>query len=291
MPIRILDRLADFVPRYRGVLCDLWGAVHDGIRPYPGAVDCLLAIRREGIKVVLLSNAPRPSWQVQGFLTRMGVPADAYDEILTSGDATAAALNLRDDPEHAALGRRYYNLGPDRSVSLLEAITEAKAAPFDDAEFILNSGMVDDESETLDDYRPLLARALGRGLPMVCANPDRIVNRGERLVPCAGLLAEAYEAMGGRVLYHGKPHPDIYLRALEMLEMDRPETVMLGDGLPTDIEGAKRFGIDSIWIAGGIHAEDVGYRPGDAHLDGARVEAFCRREGRVPTAAVPSLTW
>src|SRR5690606_21802709 len=143
------------------------------------------------------------------------------------------------------------------------------------ADFILCSGLYDDETDTPQDYRTELGRAVDRGMTMVCANPDRVVNRGDRLVPCAGLVAEYYESLGGRTLYHGKPWPSVYERCLERLGAAKQETLMIGDGMPTDIEGARRFGIDSAWIAGGIHAGDVGFRPGDAHLDGARVAAYC----------------
>ena len=292
MSIAIRDRLREVVPAYRAVLCDLWGAVHDGIRPYPGAIDCLRSMRDAGVTVMLLSNAPRPSSEVRSWLAeKIGVPADVYDDVMTSGDATAAALNRRDDPAHAALGRRYYSLGPARNVSLFEAITGADAAEFDAAEFILCSGLYDDETDTPADYRGMLLQGVERGMAMVCANPDRVVNRGDRLVPCAGLVAEYYESLGGKTLYHGKPWPSVYERCLERVGAGKGQTLMIGDGIPTDIEGARRFGIDSVWIAGGIHAADVGYRPGDAHLDGDRVATYCAAQAQAPTFAVPALVW
>jgi HAD superfamily hydrolase (TIGR01459 family) len=292
MSIVIHDRLREVVPGYRAVLCDLWGAVHDGIRPYPGALDCLRAMQQAGVKVMLLSNAPRPSTEVRLWLAeKIGVPTDAYDDVMTSGDATATALNRRDDADHAALGRRYYDLGPARNVTLHEAISGAEPAPFEQADFILCSGLYDDETDTPADYHEMLSQAVSRGMALVCANPDRVVNRGDRLVPCAGLVAEYYEQLGGKALYHGKPWPSVYERSLDRLGADRHGTLMIGDGIPTDIEGARRFGIDSVWIAGGIHAADVGFTQGDAHLDASRVAAYCAERGQAPTYAVPALVW
>ncbi len=292
MSIQIRDRLNEVAPNYRAVLCDLWGAVHDGIKPYPGAIDCLRAMRAAGIKVLLLSNAPRPSSEVRQWLAdNIGVPADAYDEVLTSGDATIAALNERDDADHAAIGTRYFDLGPTRNVSLHEAITGAEPAPFEQAEFILCSGMYNDETDQPQDYRETLEQAVTRGMALVCVNPDKIVNRGERLVPCAGAIAEYYETLGGRALYHGKPWPSVYDRSLQHLGTSKAETLMIGDGMATDIEGARRYGIDSVWIAGGIHAGDVGYKVGDAHLDADRVAAYCATRDEAPTYAIPGLVW
>lgn len=292
MSIEILDGLRGLAPRYRAVLCDLWGAVHDGIKPYPGALDCLHALRSAGLKVMLLSNAPRPSTEVRMWLAdNIGVPADAYDEVLTSGDATVASLNQRDDADHAALGRRYFDLGPARNVTLHEAITGAEPAPFEAADFILCSGLYNDETDQPEDYRDMLQQAVARGMALVCVNPDKVVNRGERLVPCAGAIAEYYESLGGKALYHGKPWPSVYDRSLQHLGTSKAETLMVGDGMGTDIEGARRYGIDSVWIAGGIHAGDVGYRPGDAHLDAAKVAAYCAQRNEAPTYAAPALVW
>ncbi|MEQ9639514.1 MAG: TIGR01459 family HAD-type hydrolase [Alphaproteobacteria bacterium] len=292
MSIEIHDGLRELAPGYDAVLCDLWGAVHDGIEPYPGAIDCLHAIRAAGVKVMLLSNAPRPSSEVGQWLAdNIGVPTDAYDGVLTSGDATIAALNQRDDAEHAAIGQRYFDLGPSRNKTLHEAITGAEPAPFEQAEFILCSGLYNDETDKPEDYRETLAQAVARGMALVCVNPDRVVNRGERLVPCAGAIAEYYENLGGKTLYHGKPWPSVYDRALRAMGVEKPRALMVGDGLQTDIEGARRYGIDSVWIAGGIHAADVGFKAGDAHLDGAKVAAFCAEKNQAPTYAVPALVW
>jgi HAD superfamily hydrolase (TIGR01459 family) len=290
MAPRFISGIAEIAGGYSHYLLDLWGCVHDGLKPYPGAVDCLDRLRRAGKKVLLVSNAPRPSLSVAERLSQIGVPAEAYDGILTSGDTTIQALNRRLDPWHAALGRRYFHLGPARGASLLAAI-EDRLVAFEDADYILNTGPVDDENETVEDYAPLLTEALARRLPMVCANPDLAVMRGDKVVPCAGALAKAYEAMGGAVRQHGKPYASTYDLAFERLGGPAKEQVlMVGDGLWTDIAGAEGYGIDSLWLAGGIHGAEAGHVPGRP-LDPAVLGAGLARLGARPTMVALALTW
>lgn len=290
MTIPVIDGIAEVIDRYDAVLCDLWGCVHDGVRPYPGVVDCLRRLRDSGRRIVMLSNAPRQNWAVAKQLDAIGLPEDCYDAIVSSGDATVAALNERVDCWHAALGRRYYHLGPERSAMLVDALI-GETVGFDQAEVIVNTGLVDDARETPDDYRELLARAFSRGLPMVCANPDVVVVHGDRQVFCAGALAHAYEAMGGQVRWHGKPYESVYEIAFKALPgVARDRVMMVGDGMHTDIAGARGIGIDSLWIVGGIHAAEVGQGPGRA-IDGARITDFCTRHDEAPTAALARLVW
>ena len=290
MTIRIADDLAGLIGDYDAVLCDLWGCVHDGRKPYPGALDCLRRIRGDGRTVLFLSNAPRPDWAVRRQLGGFGVASDCYDHVISSGDATIEALNRRDDPWHAALGRRYYHLGPERSLGLMQAL-DGETVPFEEAEVIVNTGLVDDDIETVEDYQPFLRHALARGLPMVCANPDLVVMRGDRTIYCAGALAEAYEAMGGEVRRHGKPYESVFRMAFERLGApDLSRLLMVGDGFLTDIAGAANVGIDSLWIAAGIHGPEVGYVPGRP-LEPERVRAACAAAGQYPTWAAPALIW
>ena len=288
----ILEGMAALVDRYDAFLCDLWGAVHDGVRPYPDAPDCLERLRLAGRPVILLSNAPRPAASVAERLDAMGVFAGRhYDSILTSGDATAAALNEPPDADHAALGRRFWHLGPGRDAGLVAALRGRETVEPAAAEFILASGLMDDDTETPDHYRDAFAAAIGRGLTLVCANPDIVVVRGTDLVWCAGALARLYEEMGGRVLRHGKPYRGVFDLALARLGgVARGRVAMLGDGPETDLAGAEAAGLDAVWIAGGIHADDVGCPPGGP-LDPAATRAFLQARGRRPVAAVAALRW
>jgi HAD superfamily hydrolase (TIGR01459 family) len=290
MDPRFVSGIAEIAGGYGHFILDLWGCVHDGLKPYPGAVDCLHRLRGAGKRVLLLSNAPRPSWSVAKRLNEIGVPADCYDDILTSGDTTIQALNRRDDPWHRALGRRYFHLGPERSAGLMAAV-EGEAVAFEAADYILNTGPADDETETAEDYAAMFRAALERRLPMVCANPDLMVMRGEKVVPCAGALAQAYAAMGGEVRQHGKPHASTYDLAFERLGGPaKADVLMVGDGLWTDIAGAAGYGIDSLWLAGGIHGPEAGHVPGRP-LDPAVLTAGLRRLGAGPTMVAAALVW
>lgn len=288
MNIPVIDGLRGPIEAYDAVLCDVWGAVHDGQRPYPDALDCLYRIHNAGRRVILLSNAPRPSRQVRAHLLEIGVPGDAYDGIVTSGDATVAAVNRAS--EAAGAPRGYYHIGPARSRALLEEVKDRPAA-FEQADYLLNSGPENDEQDTPDDYRPLLEKARARGLPMVCANPDRVVMRGDLTVYCAGALAELYERMGGEVIWHGKPHASVFEMALEMAgQPPRARVLVVGDGLNTDIRGARDAGLDAVWILGGIHREELGLAGGGAP-DPERLAALCGAADVRPLAAVPALVW
>jgi len=288
--MRIASGLGPLVGPYDGVISDLWGVVHDGRTPYPGAAACLARLRAEGRRVVLLSNAPRPSADVALRLGEMGIDARHYDAVVTSGEVTIEALNGGTDAAHRALGPRYHHLGPERDLGLVRAIDRA-AVPLAEADFIVATGLLHDERETAEDYRAMFAGAIGRGLPLVCANPDVVVVRGTELVPCAGALAALYETMGGRVIRHGKPEPGAFRAALARLPGVAPQrVVMLGDGPDTDLKGAEAAGLDAIWVVGGIHAADVGCRPGEP-LDEGRVAGFMAARGRRPVAAVPALVW
>jgi len=289
MSLTILSGVADVASRYDVFICDLWGVVHDGERLYPGVADCLQRLRARDARIAFLSNAPRPAPVVARDLVKIGVTDGMADVLVTSGDATHEALSRRDDAWHAALGRRFFHLGPPRCQPTIEDIGEEVG--LDAAEFIVCTGLFDDESEQPEDYRDLLAPAAARGLPLICANPDRIVMRGERMLPCAGAVADLYAELGGPVRHHGKPYPSVYERVFERLQVaDRSRAVMIGDSFHTDIEGARNVGLDSIWIAGGVHADEVGYRP-DAPLDADRIAAALAAAGERPTAVMAQLSW
>jgi HAD superfamily hydrolase (TIGR01459 family) len=222
-------------------------------------------------------------------LGELGFPRAAYDDVMTSGEETWRHLVRRDDPWYAALGERCYMIGPFRDNGMLAGVKAVRVPTIDEAEFILNTGA--DYGDTVDKYETLLQRALERRLPMICANPDlEVIMHGRREI-CAGALAARYEALGGAVRYHGKPHPSVYGACFEILGgLPRARICAVGDSLRTDIAGAAAAGIDSILVTGGIHAEALGVSPGEpATLE--RVNALCRSVGVQPQAVVPGFYW
>lgn len=283
-------------PHYRNYVLDLWGCIHDGVAAFPHAVACLEKIRLAGSKVVLLSNAPRRSAQLIDAMTRMGIARHLYVDVVSSGDATFDHLVEKADPFYAALGPACFHLGPERDRALLDVPWLEETVDARKADFVLNTGPRRDDLQVADHEDALRAWAR-RGVPMVCANPDKSVIRGGERIICAGALAERYEALGGRVRYHGKPFPEIYDRCLGILGADdRAAVLCVGDSLATDIRGAAAAGLDALLVAGGIHADEFGGGfAGGAHdadgPDGAKITAACRRLGLRPVAALARFAW
>ena len=280
-----LRHLAD---SYDALLCDVWGVLHNGVQTYPGVIDALTRWRAAGRRTILISNAPRSSDRTRRSLTRLGIGAELYDAMVTSGDVTRHVL------ASGEYGRRCYYLGPRHDQDLLQesGLTSASAH---DADVILCVGLRDDEAEQAEDYRPLLQSLAKRGLTMICANPDLVVDRGGQLVPCAGSLAALYQEIGGQAVYFGKPHERIYRHSCEILEkqirrpLARQSILAVGDGIATDILGATRFGIDALFITGGIAAAHLGK---DAlHPDPELLARLCAAHGVRPVAAMPRLCW
>lgn len=288
--IAAIRGLSEIVDRYDAFLVDLWGCLHDGVRPYPGAVDVLTRLRASGRKVCLLSNGPRRVASIVRRLERMGVPLDIWDEALSSGEATWAALAERSDPWHAALGRRCYHLGPERDNDVREGNGLEIVAEVAEAEFILATG-ISHEDQTVADFADVLEAGIARRLPMVCANPDLVVHIGEKLTVCAGLIAQRYEEMGGDVRYHGKPHPGVYARCATLLGRPDPRRVLgIGDSLRTDVAGATGVGHDSLLLTAGIHREE--FAVADGSVDVEKVARAAARDGLpAPTWAMPQLVW
>ncbi|WP_119271885.1 TIGR01459 family HAD-type hydrolase [Taklimakanibacter deserti] len=274
--------MQDLSARYPVWLCDIWGVVHNGVAHFPKAVEALRRHRGNGGLVVLLTNAPRSAAKVAGHLAHLGVTNEHYDLIVTSGDVTHELMKPYD-------GHRIYYLGPERDLGVLDDLKIVKSSP-DEAEVILCVGLVHDDTETPQDYAELLARMARRRLPMICANPDKVVRRGNKLIYCAGALAELYASMGGEVTMAGKPYRPIYELARARVEERRgttPDTHILaiGDGPETDIKGAADYGLDVVLItAGGISEEGA---------DPAELEAEIRKI--VPGARIirtlPDLNW
>lgn len=262
----IVASLAEIGGRYDAVFCDLWGCLHNGRRPFPAAVAALQAFRKTGGSVVLLTNAPRPKSSVVAQLDGMGVPRDAWDEVVTSGDAAQFALLA------GAVGRRVFHIGAAKDEAFFTDFAPDLAefgkgqppiarVPLREAEGIVCTGLRDDLTETPADYRAELLLGKTLGLPILCANPDIVVDYGDKRLWCAGALARDYEAMGGRALYFGKPHPPIYdlaRRRLAALRKGEPQILCIGDGISTDIQGGMAEGLDTLFITGGIDAAAFG---------------------------------
>ena len=283
--MRHLDGFAALAEAYDGFIVDLWGVVHDGISPYPGALDCLQRLRRAGRRVVLLSNAPRRVAAVRAGLRAMGIAEALYDGIVSSGEATREALRQRYDPWFAGLGRRLLHLGPPKDAELFEGLGLDQVDDPETADFLLNTGPDDEEAEAgTEPYLPLLRACAARRLPMLCANPDLEIVRGGRRIPCAGMLARFYQQFGGTVHSIGKPHPEVYRIVRSMLELPAARILAVGDALATDIAGAAAAGLPSCWVLGGIHAEAIGDDPALARAEAAAA-------GLAPLAAIPAFRW
>src|SRR5215813_10592269 len=288
--IPVLDTISEVGPSYRAWLVAIWGVMHNGHRAFPRAVAATRAFRQQGGIVVLLSNSPRPSPSVKDQLRRLGVPDDAYDATVTSGDLTRHEL-----AKHA--GATVFHLGPERDRAIFAGI-DVKLGGLEHSELVVCSGLFDDETETPEDYAELLSALAARKLPMICANPDHLVERGDRLVWCAGALAAAYEKAGGAVVYAGKPYAPIYALACETIAtlagraVPKSEILAIGDGVHTDIAGAADAGIASLFIASGLHVPgNSGGEAGASGLDAAHLDRLFAQLHPRPIAAMRALAW
>lgn len=280
--------LSEIAADYDAILCDVWGVIHNGRDAFPDACAALARFRRERGPVVLISNAPRPSAALHAQLESVGVPRDAWTGFVTSGDATRVLLAER------APGP-VWRLGPPRDEALFEGLGLSFAAEIPDAAFIACTGPFHEETEAPEDYRERLELAARHELEMICANPDRMVQKGDRLIYCAGALAELYETLGGRTLTPGKPHAPIYAKALAELERligkapDLKRVLCIGDGVSTDVKGAQRQGLDCLFLWEGVHAADL---PSIADAsDAARAAAFLATHSTMARYAMPELVW
>ena len=285
---QIISGLGEVAGRYDALLCDVWGVVHNGRERFDAACEAMIRFGRERGPVVLISNAPRPPEAAKPQLRELRVPNEAWSAFVTSGDATVAELRGR-APGPA------WAIGPERDLSLYEGTGVTLAEGPEDAAFISCTGLVDDDVETPEDYRADLALAAGRGLPMVCANPDRVVHKGETLIFCAGALADLYETLGGQVVMAGKPFAPIYRVAMAEASrlLGRPpdpaRVLCVGDGVGTDVRGANGQGLDCLFITGGIHGADLLDDTGETVP--TNLERFLAREGAQAAYALPKLRW
>lgn len=289
---RILPSLDAIAADYSVLFCDLWGCLHDGRRVFPAAVAALERFRARGGVVVLLTNSPRPSHGVADQVLALGAPRMAWDLIVSSGDAAQSALAA------GLFGRRVHHIGPERDIAFFQ---DAQGKPFDiarvpleEAEGIVCTGLFDDRRETPEDYRATLLAARLRGLRLLCANPDIVVDVGETRLYCAGAIAKAYSDAGGESVYFGKPHPPIYALARQRLaerlgqDVASDDILCIGDGIGTDILGAMGENLDAVFVTGGIAAAETATSPA-AGPDPARLDAFLAQARLAPRYAIAYL--
>jgi HAD superfamily hydrolase (TIGR01459 family) len=289
MTLRLIDGMRELAPDYDGFILDLWGVVHDGTAPFPGVLDCMGRLVDRGKRVVLLSNAPRRSDDVVRRIALIGVPAGLYHAVMSSGEEAWQYLHDRADPFYAALGRRCLQIGSERDLEIRGGLGLEFVETPDEADFILNTGPAEWE-DTIADYAPVLEAARDRDLPMVCANPDLVVIHDGKPALCAGALAEHYEKIGGRVRWHGKPYPSVYDSCLALLvSADRRRLLAIGDSLRTDIAGAAGAHIDSLLIAGGVHAGE--FTTEEGALDPDRIAAAITKSGANPIGVAARFIW
>ena len=279
----IVGSLEDVCKAYSAILCDVWGVVHNGEWHFPAAAVALARARAAGIPVVLITNSPRRSADVVAQMSAIGVPPSAYDRVVTSGDVTRDLI--------AEGPRKIFHIGADRDLTLYDGLDVDLVEEFE-AAGVVCTGLFDDEVEKPEDYTDLLRRLRARNLPFICANPDIMVERGERIIWCAGALARDYAQLGGRTLIAGKPYAPIYDLAMkEVAEVlgrpvERSRVLAIGDGVMTDVKGAADNGFDVLYVSGGIHARDYGdaSRP-----DPAKLGLFLERHGYRPVAVMVRL--
>jgi HAD superfamily hydrolase (TIGR01459 family) len=279
------SHFASLAPGYDVLLCDVWGVVHNGIAATTNACDALRQFRERGT-VVLITNAPRPGDFVQKFIDRLKVPRESYDAIVSSGDVTRALVRERG-------GGRVAHIGPERDLPIFDGLG-VSVVPIADADYVVCSGLYDDTKEGPDDYEDAIVAMLKRKLPMICANPDIVVERGDHLVYCAGAIADRYAARGGDVVYAGKPYLPIYEQAMAAAAKARgcdtahDRVLAIGDSVRTDLKGSAAFGIDCLFVTAGIHAEELG---GRHNPDTAAVATMFEDAQVVPKFLMQQLVW
>ena len=280
------ERFSTLAGGYDVVLSDVWGVIHNGIAATVAACDALTRFRGQGGTVMLITNAPRPGEVVTRFLDKLSVPRSSYDGIVSSGDVTRAAMATRPD-------KYVFHIGPERDLPIFDGLG-LDFVPLAQADYVVCTGLRDDEVETPENYRAELGELLRRKMFMLCGNPDLVVERGDRLIYCAGAIADLYGTLGGEVLYAGKPHRPIYELALQRVgglrgvTPAKPRVLAIGDSVRTDLRGATDFGLDCLFVTAGIHAEELGDRH-DPNL--AALNKIFADAGVAPKAVTQRLVW
>jgi HAD superfamily hydrolase (TIGR01459 family) len=285
------DNFSAIASGYDVVLSDVWGVVHNGVAAFPEACEALTRFREGGGTVVLITNAPRPNGVVAAQVEHFGAPRSIYDAIVSSGDVTRDEIAKRP-------GQSIFHIGPKRDLAIFDGL-DVTFAPVESADYVICSGLFNEDTETPESYRVMLEQMLDRKLFMVCGNPDVVVERGEQLLYCAGAIADLYARLGGEVLYAGKPYAPIYDLALKLAQdargkrsghnsVDRKRVLAIGDSVRTDFTGAASYGIDCLFVTAGIHAAEFGGRD---NPDPDSVERVLIAAGGKPRAIARKLKW
>ena len=285
--IPTFDGMAAIAKRYDAFILDVWGVIHDGVELYPGVVKTLEQLTQADKPFVMLTNAPRRSKAVAEAMTSMGMPEKFCRRILSSGEATFLDLRERTDPFYDGVGNRFLHVGPDRDRNLFDGLDCEEVSTVKESDLIVNTGPWED-GETVADYEELLRQGATRGLPMVCANPDLVVIRGGRKIICAGSLAVRYEELGGPVRWLGKPRAEIYDYCLrELAAFDKSQIAAIGDSFRTDLAGAANANVAPVFVAAGIHADELGGWPPDPKALNRLSSEWKVR----PAATIPGFVW
>ncbi len=276
------ESLQAIIDRYDAVLCDVWGVIHNGIHAFDKAVSALRKVRQSRKSVILLTNSPRPHQGVASQLASLKIGTDVYDDIVTSGDATRYLI--------MEAPKKVFHIGPERDLALFDGLDVELVEEFE-ATSIVCTGLFDDEHETPEDYDELLLKLRSKNLPFICANPDIIVHHGNKELWCAGALARNYEQLGGRTLIAGKPHRPIYDLAMKKLDkknglVGKDRILAIGDGILTDMKGGQQFGLDTLFISGGIHQNEYAK---NGHVDRALLIEVLNKYGSHPIATMWAL--
>jgi HAD superfamily hydrolase (TIGR01459 family) len=287
----IIGSLGDLDPGYSALFCDLWGCLHDGVRAFPEAVAALEGFRARGGTVVLITNSPRPTGDVAKQLDLLQAPRSCWDLVVSSGDAAQAAMAA------GQFGRKVFHIGPERDLVFFRDAEgrplDVERVPLEEAEGIVCTGLFDDRTETPEDYRAIILYGKTKGLKLLCANPDVVVDVGDKRIYCAGAIAQAYTEAGGQSYYFGKPYPPIYALIRQRLaaagsEPQPDEILALGDGITTDIQGAMGESLDALFVTGGSAALETGTTP-EAGPDPVRLAAYLRAARLEPRLAMAYL--
>lgn len=284
--IRFISGLHEVVGLYDGFVIDLMGVVHNGVSLFPHVVECLTALKDRGKMVVFLSNAPRRSYTTQARLDKLNLSQDLYHKIITSGEKVHHNLKNRPDEWYQRLGRRAYHIGQNKDDSLFDDNACERIMDLEGADFILNTDLVS-RGQTPQDFEEILQKAQQLNLPMVCANPDLVVQIKNSIEFCAGSIAKRYEELGGEVCYHGKPYPSIY-KWVKQAFPNHYRLLAIGDAFETDIKGAQNANIDSAFVTCGIHAQDLHVKYGQLPRK-EDIEKLAYDHGATPNYVLPGL--
>lgn len=278
--MKILDGIAPIVDNYDHFILDIWGVLHNGVRAYDTVVPCLEALKDQGKQICLLTNSPNRAHYIPPQLEALGIGSHLYDHVISSGESTYQELKNY-------TGQSIYCFYKDEDPTAIEGLNLNRVYSHQEADVALMSHMP--RLATAEEFMPILEDCLAQDLPIICANPDKVVDVGGTLYLCAGGVADLYEDMGGKVSWHGKPHAPVYDWALELLgHPDKSRVLAIGDSIRTDVTGAVNFGIDVLWNAVGIHLEEISE---NGKVTEDKIKQALKGLHHIPTGVLNGLAW